>query len=247
MSACLRRSLPTRRLLRFLSVPFVVLALFLASPGVALAATPAPGSVVFTRSPATYAMSLSCSVPNCSTGQVIAQVTTVNSGATINPSSATSFGLRGYATDPRQLTGWNSGSVSAAVADAAVTWQAPRVQGNGTSAQTFSAEVAAPVKFVTFGQRLNTSDVHHLVWEIGDLPPPPDDEPPPPPSGAACGATPEEPCYVHQVNSVPVEVGDIEVSSLTQDQWNELLLGLGALVFFSGAGFVASWRHGRTR
>jgi hypothetical protein len=47
------------------------------------------------------------------------------------------------------------------------------------------------------------------------------------------------------VNPVPVDVGDIEVSALTDEQWSNLELALATLVMFSVGSFVASWRHGR--
>lgn len=73
-------------------------------------------------------------------------------------------------------------------------------------------------------------------------------DPTTPPDGSGGISCPESaPCFVHQVNPVPVDVGSIEVSALTEDQWSELYLALGALVFFSAGSFVSSWRHGRTR
>jgi hypothetical protein len=87
-------------------------------------------------------------------------------------------------------------------------------------------------------------------WDLRWTPPPPDPEPEPepepdpePPAGSLCGLTEASPCYVHQVNAQPVEVGD--VSALTPEQWAELQLALGTLCFFVVAGFVASWRSGR--
>ena len=77
---------------------------------------------------------------------------------------------------------------------------------------------------------------------------PPTSEPPPTGTpGGTITCTEAAPCYVHQVNPVPVDVGSIEVSALTEDQWGEMLLAMGALVFFAGAHFVGSWRQGRSR
>jgi hypothetical protein len=35
------------------------------------------------------------------------------------------------------------------------------------------------------------------------------------------------------------------ISGLTDQQWSEIELALGVLVFFAGTHVVASWRHGR--
>jgi hypothetical protein len=48
------------------------------------------------------------------------------------------------------------------------------------------------------------------------------------------------------VDGITVDAGSINVSALTDEQWGDVLLALGALTFFSAAGFAASWKRGRT-
>jgi hypothetical protein len=68
-----------------------------------------------------------------------------------------------------------------------------------------------------------------------------------PATGSATNCTKEAPCFVKVVDGVPVTLdgSSIQVSGLTDDQWAQIQLGLGSLVFFVSLGTVQSWRHGR--
>ena len=75
----------------------------------------------------------------------------------------------------------------------------------------------------------------------------------PPPTGGSGGtgtttlSCPQEaPCYVRVVDGVTVDATGLTVEALTEEQWSNLVVALSALVFFTGAHFVASWRHGRS-
>lgn len=71
------------------------------------------------------------------------------------------------------------------------------------------------------------------------LPPAPVD-----PTTPTLTCTEAAPCWVKQSEPIVVPPMESEVS-LAPDQWKEVLLALGALVFFSAGSFVSEWRHGR--
>jgi hypothetical protein len=162
----------------------------------------------------------------------------------------------------------------AAYPDEVVGAVSPVRANNGTSV-TYPQHPSGPGQFLYATSGSQTVRYVTSLWNLGpDLPDPttpptttaPTTTTPPPGGGGTdptttspgttspapggtsstgCGATEAEPCFVHQVNPVPVDVGSITVSALTDDQWAEILLALGALTFFSAASFVSGWRRGR--
>jgi hypothetical protein len=67
----------------------------------------------------------------------------------------------------------------------------------------------------------------------------------PPPPGGTTTLTCEQatPCYVRVVDGVPIDVGSIEVSALTSDQWTVIEMTAGILVFFAAASFWTTLRR----
>jgi hypothetical protein len=59
--------------------------------------------------------------------------------------------------------------------------------------------------------------------------------------------TVETPCVVQLADgqAINLDASGLTVQSLTDEQWGQIQLGMGALVFFSGAAFAYSWRRGR--
>jgi hypothetical protein len=49
---------------------------------------------------------------------------------------------------------------------------------------------------------------------------------------------------VRVVDGLTVDASGMTVNALTDEQWSQILLALGALVFFSAAGFASRWRRG---